>query len=92
MRHNFYFGMAQILDETWVKQEKGLPILPIQNPGLWEVVYADAGCMNTKGTSSQSLRKSVDDFCFVLMYCIGKGSTIMYTRTMLVLLAGGIGS
>jgi hypothetical protein len=42
MHHQIFYGMGLLLSEIWEKQEKGLPILPLENTGKWELVYADA--------------------------------------------------
>lgn len=41
LNHELFYGMASILQELWGKQEVGLPLLPIENAGQWELVYAD---------------------------------------------------
>jgi hypothetical protein len=50
--------MAQILEEIWTKQEKGLPILPIENPGLWELVYADGWMYQYEGYKRSAIKKN----------------------------------
>jgi hypothetical protein len=58
MHHNIYYGMAQILEEIWTKQEKGLPILPIENPGMWELVYADGWMYQYEGYKRSAIKKN----------------------------------
>lgn len=41
MHHQIFYGMGLVLAEIWDKQAKGLPILPLENTGKWEVIYAD---------------------------------------------------
>lgn len=56
MHHNMYYGMATILEEIWDKQEKGLPILPVKNTGLWEVVYADGWIFEYEGYKRSAIK------------------------------------
>jgi hypothetical protein len=51
MHHNLFYGMGMILQEIWDKQVQGLPIFPLRNTGLWEVVYADGWRFETSNYS-----------------------------------------
>jgi hypothetical protein len=41
MHDQLFSGMVDIMQEIWQKQEAGEPVLPFENPGKWEVIYAD---------------------------------------------------
>ena len=41
MHDQLFRTMVDIIDEILEKQEKGENLLPIRNPGFWQVVYAD---------------------------------------------------
>jgi len=41
MHASIFNGMVDILEEVGLKQELGIPLLPLENSGNWEVIYAD---------------------------------------------------
>eukprot|EP00545_Synedropsis_sp_CCMP1620_P002817 CAMPEP_0119015538 /NCGR_PEP_ID=MMETSP1176-20130426/11201_1 /TAXON_ID=265551 /ORGANISM="Synedropsis recta cf, Strain CCMP1620" /LENGTH=481 /DNA_ID=CAMNT_0006968843 /DNA_START=43 /DNA_END=1485 /DNA_ORIENTATION=+ len=41
MHDQMFRTMVDVLDEVLVKQEQGENLLPLKNPGFWQVVYAD---------------------------------------------------
>jgi hypothetical protein len=41
MHASLFNGMVDILEEVGRKQELGLPLLPLEKSGNWEIVYAD---------------------------------------------------
>lgn len=59
MHHQLFGGMATILEEVWAKQEKGLPILPINNNGMWEVVYAGDWMFEYEGYKRDAVENKI---------------------------------
>ena len=49
MHHEIFYGMGLVLSEIWDKQAKGLPILPLENTGKWELIYADGWRFESPG-------------------------------------------
>lgn len=41
MHASLFNGMVDVLDEVQSKQERGQHVLPLENIGNWEVLYAD---------------------------------------------------
>ena len=41
MHNRLFRGMVDTIEEIWRKQEDGKPVLPMENTGEWEVIYAD---------------------------------------------------
>jgi hypothetical protein len=41
MHGSLFNGMTDIMEEIWHKQEQGLPIMPLQNVGNWQILYGD---------------------------------------------------
>ncbi|KAG7372599.1 tubulin-tyrosine ligase family protein [Nitzschia inconspicua] len=41
MHGSLFNGMVDILEEVGRKQEAGLPVMPLEKSGNWEVIYAD---------------------------------------------------
>ncbi|KAG7365589.1 tubulin-tyrosine ligase family protein [Nitzschia inconspicua] len=41
MHGSLFNGMTDIMEEIWHKQEQGLPVMPIQNVGNWQILYGD---------------------------------------------------
>jgi hypothetical protein len=41
MHGSLFNGMTDIMEEIWHKQERGLPIMPLQNLGNWQILYGD---------------------------------------------------
>lgn len=41
MHGSLFNGMVDVLEEVGRKQEAGVPVMPLENSGNWEVVYAD---------------------------------------------------
>jgi hypothetical protein len=41
MHASLFNGMVDVLEEVWKKQEGGMPLLPLEKTGNWEVIYAD---------------------------------------------------
>jgi len=41
MHNRLFRGMVDTFEEIWQKQEDGEPVLPLENTGDWEVIYAD---------------------------------------------------
>lgn len=41
MHGSLFNGMVDVLEEIGQKQEAGLPIMPLEKAGNWEVIYAD---------------------------------------------------
>jgi len=58
MHHEIFYGMVLVLSEIWDKQAKGLPILPLENTGKWEVVYADGWRFAYEGYERSESKKS----------------------------------
>lgn len=58
LNHNLHFGIASILQEIWEKQEMELPLLPVKNNGLWELVYANGWSFDYKETRLPPIKKT----------------------------------
>ena len=71
MHNQLFSGVVDTLEEIWIKQEEGNPVLPLENTGGWEIIYGDgwrfkyegyersknkAGCDNTKGQRNSKQR------------------------------------
>lgn len=41
MHGSLFNGMVDVLEEIGQKQEAGLPVMPLEKAGNWEVIYAD---------------------------------------------------
>ena len=42
MHDQLFSGMVGMIEDVWQKQEAGEPlVLPLENSGKWEVIYAD---------------------------------------------------
>jgi hypothetical protein len=49
MHGSLFNGMTDIMEEIWHKQEQGLPVMPLQNVGNWQVLYGDGLIYRYKG-------------------------------------------
>ena len=49
MHNRLMRGMVDTLEEIWIKQEEGNPVLPLENTGDWEVIYADGWAYSYNG-------------------------------------------
>lgn len=63
LNHNVHFGIASILQEIWEKQETELPLLPVKNNGLWELVYANGWKYEDEEYKRLPTRKKNDESC-----------------------------
>jgi hypothetical protein len=41
MHGSLFNGMVDVLEEIGQKQEAGVPVMPLEKSGNWEVIYAD---------------------------------------------------
>lgn len=60
MHDQMFRTMVDVLDEVLVKQEAGENLLPLKNPGKWEVVYADGWIFNFDGYKRSKNKKDCD--------------------------------
>jgi hypothetical protein len=49
MHAQLFNGMTDIMEEIWKKQEEGSPLLPLENLGNWQILYADGLIYRYKG-------------------------------------------
>ena len=57
MHTSLFDGMTDIIEEIWHKQEEGRPVLPLENTGNWEVIYADGWRYEYKDYKRSSNKK-----------------------------------
>ena len=57
MHDQMFTGIVDVTEEIWQKQEEGKPILPLENLGKWEVVYADGWHYTYEGYERSKNRK-----------------------------------
>lgn len=49
MHASLFNGMVDVLEEIWKKQEAGVALLPLENLGNWEIIYADGTVFHYEG-------------------------------------------
>mmetsp|Transcript_8243 Transcript_8243/g.9134 ORF Transcript_8243/g.9134 Transcript_8243/m.9134 type:complete len:577 (+) Transcript_8243:99-1829(+) len=60
MHASLFNGMVDILEEVGHKQELGIPLLPLENSGNWEVIYADGKVYYYDGYERSNQKDSCD--------------------------------
>ena len=57
MHDQLFTTMVDIFDEVLVKEEKGENLLPLKNPGQWQVIYADGWVYKYEGYKRSKNKK-----------------------------------
>lgn len=57
MHDQMFRTMVDVLDDVLEKQEKGENLLPLKNPGFWQVVYADGWTYKYEGYERSKVKK-----------------------------------
>ena len=60
MHASLFNGMVDILEEVGYKQEHGIPLLPLNKSGNWEVIYADGKVFYYDGYKRSNNKDSCD--------------------------------
>jgi hypothetical protein len=57
MHDQLFSGVVGMIEEVWQKQEAGVPVLPFDSSGKWEVIYADGWQYAYEGYERSKNRK-----------------------------------